>query len=253
MRQVPVESATNNIKAISYGIIGDGKVATHFSRYLTLKNIPIKVWTRNSNRTVNAAMADCEFVLVLIKDSEIEKFITANPVLKKEKRLVHFSGVLATTLAHGIHPRFSLSDNYKEVEEYEKIPFISEKGGLDFKTIFPQLKNPSFSIDKELKPLYHSLCVMGGNFTTILWQKLFSDFEEKLGLPKEAAQPFLKSIFSNINTDLDHSLTGPLQRKDFLTIEKNINSLTEDPFIDVYKAFTNIYVPEFFSDEGMDA
>ena len=42
--------------------------------------------------------------------------------------------------------------------------------------------NPNFKIDITKKTRYHMLCVLANNFTTILWEKVFADFEDKLNI-----------------------------------------------------------------------
>ena len=111
----------------------------------------------------------------------------------------------------------SFSEKLYKLETYQELVFITEEL-VDFKQIFPSLKNQSHSIKKEDKAYYHALCVMSGNFTSILWAKLFSELETKLKIPKEAAFTYLNSIRDNLIHDYKNALTGPLIRKDLLGI-----------------------------------
>ena len=95
--------------------------------------------------------------------------------------------------------------------------------------------------DEVLPDDYHALCVLSGNFSVILWQKAKKDFEEKLNLPWQVLLPYLKQTFKNIETDIDKSLTGPLERGDTETILNNIKSLDEKEWKEVYRAFEKTY------------
>lgn len=231
----------------AYGIIGGGKAASHVARYFSLLGIPFLRWSRKNARKTGKppeqALKNCEIILVLIKDSAIEDFIRRHPSIGGGK-YVHFSGSLVTPLAAGAHPLAAFGPRLFKLPQYEEIPFITEKGGTPFKAIFPRLKNTYYEIPKELKPFYHSLCVMSGNFTTILWRKLFTEFDRTFGIPPKAAAQYLKCVCGNIEKDRKNALTGPLARKDAATIYSNLNALSDDPFRKIYRAFAETFAPE---------
>jgi predicted short-subunit dehydrogenase-like oxidoreductase (DUF2520 family) len=94
-------------------------------------------------------------------------------------------------------------------------------------------------MDVKKKSLYHSLCVLSGNFTTMLWQKVFQDFQDKLKLEPELLLPYMEQTFENLNLNWVDALTGPLARKDDATIEKNIHALEGDLYQNVYRSFVD--------------
>src|SRR3712207_1913721 len=152
--------------SLHYGIIGDGRVARHFLHYFSLLDLPIQQWSRRLDEgktSVEEKLAPCDVLLLLISDSAIDPFIEAHPSLKS-KRLIHFSGSLSSELAHGAHPLMSFGPILYTLEQYERIHFVCDTG-LEFGEIFPLLKNPAYSLPRESKALYHSLCVLSGNFT----------------------------------------------------------------------------------------
>jgi predicted short-subunit dehydrogenase-like oxidoreductase (DUF2520 family) len=239
----------------SYGIVGDGRLARHFANYFTLLGIPYQSWSRGSSRTSSCAplqaLGSSAIVLVMISDSAIESWI-ADYKREAEKahlrshplpsqRFVHFSGALNSELAEGVHPLMTFGPDLYELNDYLKIPFVCEEGGTEFKDLFPKLSNPHYTLPKEKKALYHALCVMGGNFTTLLWQKLFADFEGKLGLPHEAAIPYLERITLNLKNNPQSAATGPLARGDQETIRKNLDSLSGDRFRKIYETFVEAH------------
>lgn len=231
MRQVP-----------KYAIIGAGRAANHIIQYFKLLDIPYNQWSRSYDEqsSLNACIADCHQILLLINDSVIDKFIIDNPILHS-KKIVHFSGVLVSELAYGAHPLISFAEELYTLDEYQKIPFILDNDKFSFQQLLPGLDNPHFIISPALKPFYHSLCVLSGNFTVILWQKFFSDLEKKFNIPREFAHHYLQQICSNLQRDPQAALTGPLVRDDKATIEANLNALANDPFQKIYQSFVEVY------------
>src|SRR5262249_18259145 len=153
-----------------------------------------------SDKFLNHLAAQCSPILLLINDDAIEFFIDQHPFLK-EKLLVHFSGNLHTKLAYGTHPLSSFSDHFYTLETYQKIPFICDEGAPTFQILLPGLTNPHFTIPSHLKSFYHALCVLSGNFTTLLWQKFFTEFEKTFHIPKQQVYPYLEQVMKNLLTD----------------------------------------------------
>jgi|SRR5579862_1713785 len=233
MRQVP-----------QYFVIGNGRVAKHFRHYFSLLNLPVSTWQRGDSLEKlqnNAALAS--HILVLISDQAIENFIQQHLSLdpKTKPLLIHFSGSLVTEYAYGAHPLMSFSHQLYQLDDYQSIPFILDHDAPDFADLLPGLPNPHVRLSKLLKAKYHALCVLGGNFSCILWQKLFSSFEKELNLPAHIAHPYLLQQTKNLFSDAKSALTGPLVRNDKNTIEKNIQALDADPFQDIYKSFVMCY------------
>ncbi len=235
MRQVP-PSATPPL-----GIVGDGRVARHFRHYFTSLGLPVSGWSRSGEGpSPPEALASCQTVLVLIPDGEIVPFIDAWPVLR-EKRLVHCSGRLVAAALEGAHPLMTFGPELYELSAYRAIPFVLDAGGTPFSTLLPGLPNPSFTIPAADRPYYHALCVIAGNFSTMLWVKLFDELEGRLGIPASAAHPYLRQMAANLMADGDNALTGPLVRGDTETITANLRALEGDPYHAVYAAFKKAY------------
>ena len=218
------------------GIIGRGRVATHLAHYLELESIPASIWHRGMRQSPEEILEGCDPILILISDDAIEPFVDAHPFLYG-RRSVHFSGSKVVADIPSLHPLMTFGEELYELEIYRAVPFIEEKGGLCFKEVFPSLKNPSYRLDKELKPLYHALCVMAGNFTVLLWTRAFEAFEDTLGLPRSVLLPYLEQTCGNVKTQGAQALTGPLSRRDWKTVAENIRALQGDPFESVYRAF----------------
>ena len=235
MRQVPAHSSA------PLGIVGSGRVASHFHQYFTLLGLPVCTWSRRDRmRSPPDVLASCRTVLLLIRDAAIVPFVDAWPALR-EKHLVHCSGSLVTPVAEGAHPLMTFGPSLYELADYRAIPFVLDVGGTPFSELLPGLPNPSFTIPAAERPYYHALCVMAGNFSTILWVKLFDELHRRFGMPASAAHPYVARVAANVMADADRALTGPLSRGDAKTITSNLTALEEDPFHAVYAAFTRVY------------
>ena len=224
MRQVPT------LDAGPFGIVGSGRVARHLHHYFNLLGLPVCAWSRRGGTpSPPDALALCRTVLLLIPDAAINPFIEAWPDLR-ERRLVHFSGSLVTPLAEAAHPLMTFGPELYDLTEYQAIPFVLDTGATPFGELLPGLPNPTFAIPAEDRPYYHALCVMAGNFSTILWLKLFDELQRRFDIPASAAHPYLARVAANMMADASRAMTGPLSRGDAETTATNLKALDGDPF-----------------------
>ena len=235
MRQVPARDAS------PFGIVGSGRVARHFRHYFDLLDLSVRTWSRREpSPDPPEALNPCATVLILIRDAEIAAFIEAWPALQ-EKRLVHCSGSLVTPLAEAAHPLMTFGPELYDLADYRAIPFVLDAGGTPLAELLPGVPNPSFMIPAVDRPYYHALCVMAGNFSTMLWVKLFDELQRRFGIPTSAGHPYLTRVMANVMADGDRALTGPLTRGDRGAIATNLKALEGDPFHAVYTAFMRAY------------
>jgi hypothetical protein len=227
MRQVP-----------QYLLIGNGRVARHFQHYFHNLQIPFSTWHRSESESVlQSKTQSASHILLLISDDAIDDFIKHYLLHFKKACLIHFSGSLITDLAYGAHPLMTFGYELYDDHRYPSIPFVIDADAPDFASLLPGLNNPHARLNKNLKAKYHALCVMSGNFSCLLWQKLFSSLENEFKLPKEMAYVYLQQQTDNLLKNPDLALTGPLARNDKKTIEKNLDALHGDPFQQVYQSF----------------
>ena len=229
------------VPQLRYGLVGTGRMARHMAHYLSLLNLPYRAWSRHDALPVEEALRSCDVVLVLISDRAIEPFLREHPGLGDGRILVHFSGSLVTPLAVGMHPLMSFGEKLYDLETYRAVSFVGEIGNRPFEEIFPALPNRTFYIPARDHPLYHALCVLAGNDTVVLWQKFIRELATRWNIPLEAARPFLARVMSNVLEDPDHALTGPLPRGDEVTLRKNLEALSSDPFAPVFESVWNAY------------
>ncbi len=222
-----------------YLVIGRGRLSRHFQNYLRLESIDFEQWDRSSLVSLGDVLGRVRTVLLLISDDAIEAFLDRH-VGQQPNVWVHCSGSLTTPLADGAHPLMSFGDDLYDLATYREIPFVCEIGRRPFPDLLPELVNPHTMIDPVSKPLYHALCSLGGNFTTLLWQKVFSESETTLGIDRSFFYPYLEQVARNLMS-CSAPLTGPLLRGDDQTIDRHLRALAGDPFEAVYRAFVAAY------------
>jgi 2-dehydropantoate 2-reductase len=225
-------------------LIGDGRLARHLRRYFRQLNLNYAIWSRRIEAekccpALEVLVQPDTHALLAISDTAIEPFIRSHPELRKAVR-VHFSGRLASSLAIGAHPMFSFAETFYDRKFYERIPFVIDQGCPPLASLIPGLPNPCFFIDPEQRERYHALCVLAGNFTTLLWRKLFFELDTELGMPRQQALPYLVSIMCGL-VGTGAPLSGPLSRGDQATLRRNLAALKGDPFEQVYRAFVSAY------------
>jgi predicted short-subunit dehydrogenase-like oxidoreductase (DUF2520 family) len=235
VRQVPAFAVA------PIGIVGDGRVARHLLHYLGLLGIATRAWARRTSAVApDEALSSCATVLLLIRDDAIVPFAEAWPVLR-QKRLVHFSGSLTTSVAEAAHPLMTFGPDLYDLDTYRSVPFVLDTGATPLDQLLPGLPNPWFAIPAAARPYYHALCVMAGNFSMLLWLKLFEEFERRFRIPASAAYPYVARTTANLLSEGGAALTGPLARGEEATISANLEALEGDPFHAVYLAFVRAY------------
>ncbi|MFA4994980.1 MAG: DUF2520 domain-containing protein [Bdellovibrionales bacterium] len=224
-----------------YLIIGSGRAATHFKHYLALKGIPYADWNRKeyTEDELQECLARATHVLLLIKDSAIREFRDQH-LQNFKGTVLHFSGSLTVEGIESFHPLMTFGPSLYDLKFYEKIYFAAQSKER-FRKCFPKLANPVFELKAENKAFYHALCVMSGNFPQILWHECLLAFDE-LNIPTAALSLYLHKNLENFMANPKQSLTGPLARKDWQTIQNNIDALP-DRLKPLYSAFVDFYLP----------
>jgi 2-dehydropantoate 2-reductase len=230
---------------LPYGIVGNGRVAAHLRHYLELEGVSIRQWSRREPGSPFESLSGCTTWLLAIKDDALESWAREHG--RPGIQLVHFSGALSIPSVVGLHPLFTFGPTLYSQETYQKIPFVCESSAEQFGRIFPMLKNPAYGIDPGHKALYHGLCVIGGNLSSILWAKFLDDLEGRLGIPREAGLPYMRQVFENLAASGARSLTGPIQRRDLETLRKDRRALEGDRYAPIFDSFVKTFVGDLES------
>lgn len=249
-------------------IIGSGRLALHLNHYFNLLGIPHQIWNRRSSSFENLdfllkeASNQGSQVYLALSDSAIYPFFEKH-LKSKNIQAVHFSGLLSFPEIPSAHPLMSFGNTFFDLKVYEKIHFTIS-GATQLSELLPGLKNPFSLISEENKSYYHSLCVLGGNFSQVLIKKMVLELEA-LQIPKQASELYLNQIIKNTFIELEHikmnnkdsqgsnesreSLlqnclpsSGPLVRKDLQTLKTHLEVLATDPFYSVYKTILDLFL-----------
>lgn len=227
-------------------VIGRGRLARHFCHYLTLLGQPHRQWHRGLESPPEEAAQHCSRVLLAISDDAIADFLQQHPL--PGKLCIHCSGSRSFKEAFGCHPLMTFAQELYSLQQYQTIPFILEEGAPSFQELLPELPThqPHFRLAVQDKALYHALCVLAGNFTGLLWNRLFEGFAQ-LGLPPQAALPYLGAVQEQIGRFVapDGQMlahwSGPLSRGDRATLERNLRALEGDPYHQVYASLVKAF------------
>ncbi len=227
MRQVPTDS--------SYLIVGSGRLARHLSFYFDQLEIPYEYWTRGESQdSLKNKMRNHANVLLAIRDDAIVSFYDEH---NSDKNIfIHFSGVINHPEILGFHPLMTFTDRLYNATVYPEIHFVGAHSPALFQVHFPKFKNTYHQIQPEQKALYHALCVLSGNGTTLLWQLASLELKE-LGIAPQALHPYLKQVSEQILQQSPGRFTGPWYRGDEKTNHAHIQTLLGH---DLEKLFTTL-------------
>lgn len=220
-----------------YLIIGNGRMAKHFCHYLRLLNLSFTSWSRatGTEQSLHVALQQASHVIVLISDAAIPQFVKQWQKDHQDKIWVHFSGQLNHPTVFSAHPLMSFANELYDLATYHCVPFVLTQDTLPFNQLLPSLPNKAHAIPADLKTFYHAMCVISGNFTSLVWNKFFNELQN-LGVPRKIAIPYLQKITQNLINDPKNALTGPLVRGDQSTIRAHLKALEDDDFLPIYQA-----------------
>ena len=211
-------------------------MARHMAHYLGLLGVPHRAWTRDMGEAALSSRArGVGAVLLLIPDDALASFVDRYGPVMEGAPLVHFSGSARVAGVQCCHPLGSFGGTLHPESLYRRITFVCDPGPRSFPELFPALPNPHGVIHPELRPLYHAMAVLSGNFTVVLWQKALDEWR-RLGLPPEAGLAYLDTVAANLAVDPGGALTGPLARGDGETVRANLAALGDGPWAEVYRA-----------------
>ncbi|NUN06013.1 MAG: DUF2520 domain-containing protein [Bdellovibrio sp.] len=237
-------NATSTDTSFSYLLIGSGRVARHLGHYFNLLNISFQSWDRSQDpHALARKVSPATHILLAISDSALQGFYRQHLAGHDDKVIVHFSGAHSYEGMIAAHPLMTFGPELYELSTYQKM-YFTLTGADSLAEVLPGLNNKFSVIFSAEKARYHALCVLGGNFVTLLIAKMLEDFAE-MKIPAEAAQVYLETVLKNTLAEPDRALTGPLVRKDVPTVNANLEALKNDPYHEIYQAFLKTYWPDF--------
>ncbi|MBC7420841.1 MAG: DUF2520 domain-containing protein [Bdellovibrio sp.] len=225
-------------------LIGSGRLARHLNYWNSLLQSPntLITWNRSDSiASLNQNLAKASIVWLAISDSAIVPFYEQHLAAAKNT-FVHFSGALNDARLLSAHPLMSFPHELFTNSVYENIHFALT-GPVDLNEVLPGFKNSFSALTAENKSLYHALCVVSGNFPQLLWSETFPQLQ-KWQIPEKAFANYIKQITENFIQLKGNAVTGPIVRKDFSTIEKNLAALSQTNLQKLYQVFTQTFLKE---------
>jgi predicted short-subunit dehydrogenase-like oxidoreductase (DUF2520 family) len=254
------------------GLIGCGRVGITIGYFLRKKHLLYGIYDRNPNTLRNAKnilkirknpdyknlIQNSDVLLFATPDDEIlNAYKKAQTYLKKEKYLLHFSGLLPAELfpyKKGIHrgalhpfatfPKIITPPGRKRYILF----FQGERRCLRIvRKIFSPENFIIYPINKKHKPLYHLLGVFSSNLLVAL-SSAIKFLMKKLNWKEEDFQRiivpmFMETIHNVTEFGIREGLSGPLVRGDRKTIEKHLSVLKRYPELyDIYVSLSRILI-----------
>lgn len=240
------------------GVIGPGRVGTGLARLLADRGYCVNAVAGRTPAHAAALAASlpdcaaataqdiadaCDLVFITTPDGAIAS-VAEDLNWRPGQGVVHCSGALpAATLAcvtgHGalpgaFHPLQSLPDVQAA---HENLPgsFIAIEADEPLLGRLADVANSLGCtwgvISPEDRPAYHAAAVLVSNYTVALahagvelWQALGKDEDEAL----HALVPLLRGTVRNLHRlGPAQALTGPVARRDWATVEKNLNAIAD--------------------------
>lgn len=173
----------------------------------------------------------------------------------KNKFICHLSGSLSSNIfsnishygayGYSIHPIFPISDKYNSHKSL-KNAFITIEGDRKYinevQLFIESLGNKTKILEKNDKTLYHLASVISSNLIIGLISISLNYLKEYGFTEKEsfnALYPLIKENIEGINNKgLINSLTGPVERGDFNTINRHLLNIKEEDK-DIYISLSN--------------
>jgi predicted short-subunit dehydrogenase-like oxidoreductase (DUF2520 family) len=223
-------------------LIGSGRLSRHLQYWNSLHENPLSLlnWNRknHSSNELTELLKKADAIWLAISDSALSDFFSAN-LAGFKKPVVHFSGAFHDERMISVHPLMSFPEELMENSVYARVHF-AVTGASSLQSVLPGFKNAFSVLPAEQKAFYHALCVMTGNFPQLLWSETAKEFQN-LKIPSRAVETYIQQITTNFIQLKQAALTGPLVRKDFSTIEKNLHSLQKSKLKKIYEAFTGVF------------
>jgi predicted short-subunit dehydrogenase-like oxidoreductase (DUF2520 family) len=218
-----------------------GSDAVHLARMLKCKK---------ASTSVTDVAPDSEMIIIAVPDGvlqEIVKQLCSHKNLQFKKLfVVHTSGVHSTEVMKPLKSKGATVASLHPIQTFPqgKPPTqlaASLRGiyyGLEGETqalikaeqIVKALEGNVITIPKELKPLYHALCVFSSGYLMILLNTI-RELSQHLKLKPpwtEIFGPLMTTSMKNIiKQSAAEVLTGPIVRKDFATVKLHLETLSK--------------------------
>lgn len=238
--KIPLASSARGAASAETLIIGSGRMATQFRYALEKLKVPYSIWLRSEGAfTLGGKTQKAKRVLLLLPDKALSSFVDDHAPFLRDKILIHFSASHRDPRILGFHPLGTF--NREQEIDFNEVAFHGVHPESLFREALPYLTNNYSQLSEEQMQSYHALCVVGANFSAVLWNAFFKEMKN-LGVSESAAKNYFKMFAANVARNPSAAITGPLVRNDHRTIEKNISALENKKELQaIYKAFVQVF------------
>lgn len=182
-----------------------------------------------------------------IPDKALQGWATEWRPYCADRYAIHFSGATQVDGMWGYHPLYSFPAHSLPPTTLNLIAVARQPGAPLWRQIVPGAENPEFVVANEDRALYHALAVLSGNFAAFLWNEASREMAQSFGLePGRVLAPYVAGVVDRFRESPENSLTGPIARKDRVTVESNLAALAGAPRLEaLYRAFLAAAWPDW--------
>lgn len=235
----------------NYLIFGPGRVGTSMASYLEHLGHSVTLVSRieaeSDQRGCCEGIQEADIIGVAIPDDNLSAWFDQWRAMVAGKTVIHFSGALTIDGMKSFHPLYSFPKTTLPVSKMKDIAFACPVDGPAFDTVFPTAQNPHFEINDKDRARYHALAVITGNLASYVWNEAAQEISTLTNEPPEKIlESYLRGVIDRFVESPNSSLTGPIARKDVLTVEKNLDGLSGNPNLKkLYEAFLDTAWPNY--------
>ena len=240
--------------------IGAGKVAHTLIPILLKKNYNVKGIVSRQNKSADSAgrkfkldfytsdfnkiPLNSRIFFITVPDIKIFNVVEKLVLLDLDfnnSLFVHTSGNESSSVLRALQKKGAATASFHIMQTFPSLKQVdisnspaaietgSQKAERFLKSFSASLNLKAFKINEEEKVFYHMAGVFAANFLTANFQasdKLLNNTALRGKNHYRLFEPIVKTTLSNIkNNGVDGSLSGPVQRGDYLTVQKHLVSL----------------------------
>ncbi len=234
---------------------GESKLIGYYSRSIESSNYAAKVTNSARFNNLEKLVKKCNILIIATSDDQIKDAWSELSKYNIQNKIIgHCSGSLSSDIFFDIsskgafgcsfHPLLAINSKEESYKELKNAFFTLEgdKIAVDFfENILKENKNEYKVINSCDKTRYHVSSVFLSNLVVALGS-ISIDLLKEYGFSDEEGIKALSSLASgNMSKLLSkgpiESLTGPVERNDYGTVEKHIKSLSEEEYDRINKLY----------------
>lgn len=244
-KYILVRLEEQNAKYTKYA---DITVSGYYSKHETSAAIAAEFTNTRCYSRIEELVNASDVLLITVPDDEIiQVWNELQSLVIRDKFICHCSGAMTSQIFSGvteagassysIHPMYAISSKMESYKEMHHAFFTVEgdpKWAEAIRDFIRFLGNACVVISAENKVRYHSAAVFASNLVTGMFSGAMN-LLKSCGFNEEQAEQALGPLFLGNALKLSDqgpydSLTGPVERNDFQTVQKHLNALSGNEY-----------------------